>query len=177
MSDTYHTGRTERVAQYLATEGTPRTLAQIRAGIGADKESSKSLHTMLRRLVQHGRVDFALGQRRGGSTYCANARTRYVREVKAPIARKSRAAPTPTPRTTSHRITLPTPAVPACSRIPAATASEQISADVAAFIANGGRIQRLRNGDSAFNREAQGRGMKAHNEAAWKTRQEAITAG
>lgn len=170
--DTYHTGRTERVAQYLATEGTPRTLAQIRAGIGADKESSKSLHTMLRRLVQHGRVDFVAGQQRGGNTYCANARTRYVRGTATPAPRKRH--PAKQSVTTHNAAVTPAqkanPAVAACRSDSPEALRQQIAADLREFIARGGRIQRLLNGDSAFNREA-------HNEAAWKTRQEAITAG
>lgn len=179
--DNYHTGRTERVARFLVSEGRPCTLAEIRAGIGADEESSKALHTMLQRLVRRGRATFTpfQGAGRGRGLYAATASTRYVRPAAQP--RKSRAKPTAEQQPSTVRRDQPRPErriIVGNSPDPQkAITREQLERDMAAFLAKGGQIEQLPNGWSAYDVAAPGVGHRAVNQASWNRRmaeQEAI---
>lgn len=166
-----YSGRTDRLVTLLLAADSPLTVRQCADATG---DEYKAVHTTLYRLLRDGRLCKHPG-RRGQTAFSAlpNARiTRRARNTAGSPARarsKARAIKPPP----GHR----QPAAPPAPAGLAATpdiARDQIAADIRAFLARGGRIEKLRNGDSAFNRDLRGGSMKDHNESAWKKRQEDI---
>jgi len=140
-------GRTDRIHAYLVQQARPCTLREI-ATATAPKESTHSTCSLLQQMIRRKSVA-KVGHGKGNVTY----RTGTVLPRRARAAAAGAVAPAATsaggplqvmPRNTPHARTH-FHLAPAATSIPelALANSARIAADIAAFQAKGGRIERL----------------------------------
>ena len=140
-------GRTERILTYLVQQGRPRTLRQIMEAT-APSETSHATNSILQHMMRRGYVAKD-GHGKGNVTYRAGT----VAPRRARLAGNA-AAPAPPVQPIGHLQVVPRNAphprthfhlAPAATSIPeiALANSARIAADIAAFKAQGGRVERL----------------------------------
>ena len=140
-------GRTARILTYLVQQGRPRTLRQI-LDATAPAETSHVTNSALQQMTRRGYVAKD-GHGKGNVTYRAGT----VSPRRARLADNAK-APTPPAQPIGHLQVVPRNApharthfhlAPAATSIPeiAQANSARIAADIAAFEARGGRVERL----------------------------------
>lgn len=137
-----------RVHQLLIDDGRPLSLAQIRAIALPDRDPG-TVQSVITGLVKARKIRCA-GQRAGRNvyTFVRGATVTRRNEKATPAASEPNAQALPTQQQKAEHVAAPlvNPQGGAHAR-DKADQSAQITADIAAFEARGGRIQKLRNGE------------------------------